>query len=108
MEASGISNTLFAHLSFRSERHKVISSNIANLNTPNYKTKDLVFESELQKAGSNSDLQMTKTHVNHISFDNSTEDKMDMSKYKQMMSIVNEQIQDPKTSQMLNTYISNI
>ena len=76
MEASGVSNTLFSHLSFRSERHKVISSNIANLNTPNYKTKDLVFESELKKAGANSDLQMTKTHVNHISFNTSTQNNI--------------------------------
>ena len=34
-------------MNFRGERQKVISSNIANINTPNYKTKDLVFEDEL-------------------------------------------------------------
>ena len=50
MEASSISSKLFDQLNFRAERQKVISSNIANINTPNYKTKDLVFEDELNSA----------------------------------------------------------
>jgi len=49
MEASSVTNALFNQLNFRGERQKVISSNIANINTPNYKTKDLVFEDELNK-----------------------------------------------------------
>jgi flagellar basal-body rod protein FlgB len=47
MESSSISNKLFEQLNFRGEKQKVISSNIANINTPAYKTKDLVFENEL-------------------------------------------------------------
>ena len=43
MEASSITNKLFEQLNFRGEKQKVISSNIANINTPDYKTKDLVF-----------------------------------------------------------------
>jgi len=35
--------------SFYLERSKVIQSNIANADTPGYRPKDLVFESELQK-----------------------------------------------------------
>lgn len=35
MEASNITNKLFDQLNFRGERQKVISSNIANINTPN-------------------------------------------------------------------------
>lgn len=35
-------------LSYRVERQNVISSNIANLNTPNYKAKELDFESMLK------------------------------------------------------------
>ena len=44
MHASNVSSKLFEQLNFRAERQKVISSNIANINTPNYKTKELVFE----------------------------------------------------------------
>lgn len=39
---------LSAVLDFRSERHKVIASNIANMDTPNYKPKDVVFRDELK------------------------------------------------------------
>jgi len=55
------------------------------------------------------DLMSTLTNaLKNEQQDKGTQDKLDMSKYKQIMSIVNEQIQDPKTSKMLNTYISNI
>ncbi len=37
-------------LNFRTERHKVLSSNIANQETPGYKAEDLVFENALETA----------------------------------------------------------
>ncbi len=67
MHPSHVTQTLFENLSFRSERQKVISGNIASINTPNYKTKELVFESELKKA--NDDLELKVTHDKHIPFD---------------------------------------
>ncbi|PKN13997.1 MAG: flagellar basal body rod protein FlgB [Deltaproteobacteria bacterium HGW-Deltaproteobacteria-24] len=67
MQPSNVTSTLFENLSFRSERQKVISGNIANINTPNYKTKELVFEQELQQA--NDDLKLKTTHNKHIAFD---------------------------------------
>ena len=69
MEASNVTSTLFSQLDFRSERQKVITSNIANINTPNYKTKDLVFDQELDKATSKNTpvLQMAKTSSTHFS-----------------------------------------
>jgi len=66
MEASSVTGLLFNQLSFRSDRQNVISSNIANIDTPNYKTKDLVFESELKKVQDN-DLQLYTTNQNHMS-----------------------------------------
>lgn len=66
MQASDVSNSLFKHLSFRAENHKVIANNVANLNTPNYKAKELVFEKELQRTQNSNDLQMYKTHQMHI------------------------------------------
>lgn len=71
MQASTVTQTLFDNLNFRSERQKVISGNIANINTPNYKTKELIFEQELQKA--NDDLTLKVTHNNHIPFDLETQ-----------------------------------
>ena len=66
MEASSVTNKLFEQLNFRGERQKVISSNIANINTPNYKTKELVFEDELNNSISNS-LQLKCTNSRHMS-----------------------------------------
>ena len=71
MEASSITNKLFEQLNFRGERQKVISSNIANINTPNYKTKELVFEDELNSSMTNS-LQLKATNSRHISNFNSS------------------------------------
>ncbi|NQY22629.1 MAG: flagellar basal body rod protein FlgB [Campylobacteraceae bacterium] len=67
MEISPVKALLFEQLSFRSERQKVISSNIANINTPHYKTKELIFEDEMKKVDKN-DLKMNITHENHIAF----------------------------------------
>ncbi|WP_121628031.1 flagellar basal body rod protein FlgB [Poseidonibacter antarcticus] len=66
MEASNITSTLFNNLNFRAERQKVISSNIANINTPNYKTKDLTFENELKNVQSPI-LELSQTKGNHFS-----------------------------------------
>lgn len=66
MKASNVTDLLFDQLSFRSDRQKVISSNIANINTPNYKTKDLVFENELTKVKQEKDLQMVQTNSMHM------------------------------------------
>ncbi|MGE3299003.1 MAG: flagellar basal body rod protein FlgB [Arcobacter sp.] len=71
MEASSVSSTLFQQLNFRGERQKVISSNIANINTPNYKTQDLVFEDELKNSSFNNTLQLKQTVSNHMSSINS-------------------------------------
>ena len=69
MQASSVSNTLYEQLNFRGEKQKVISSNIANINTPNYKTKDLIFEDELNSATNS--LKLKQTNSRHISSINS-------------------------------------
>ena len=69
MEASSVTNALYEQLNFRGEKQKVISSNIANINTPNYKTKDLIFEDELKSADNS--LKLKQTNSRHItSIDN--------------------------------------
>ncbi|MDI6687263.1 MAG: flagellar basal body rod protein FlgB [Desulfobacterales bacterium] len=43
-------------LDFQSQRHKVIASNIANIDTPNYRPKDIVFKEELKTLISNKNM----------------------------------------------------
>lgn len=66
MKPSSVTQTLFSQLNFRGDRQKVISGNIANINTPGYKTKELVFENELKKAD-DSRLKLYTTDKNHLS-----------------------------------------
>lgn len=54
-------------LDFQSMRHTIISSNIANVDTPGYKAVDIEFEKELRSAiGSEDRLSMKPTHPKHI------------------------------------------
>jgi flagellar basal-body rod protein FlgB len=66
MEPSTLTNILYKKLNFLGERQKVISGNIANINTPDYKTKDISFEDELKKATKDNDLKLKVTHSSHI------------------------------------------
>lgn len=54
-------------LSLRARRHELIVSNIANADTPNYKSFDIIIEDELQKTRPNSDkIQLRTTNSNHM------------------------------------------
>ncbi|MBU5426523.1 flagellar basal body rod protein FlgB [Tissierella pigra] len=48
------------------ERHKAISHNMANENTPNYKRKIVTFEDQLKQSINSRKIDLTKTHKNHI------------------------------------------
>jgi len=77
MQASNVTELLFQQLNFRGEKQKVISSNIANIDTPDYKTKDLKFENELVKSNQEAQLKLTRTHNNHLPLmDNSSKNGM--------------------------------
>ena len=52
-------------LNFRSERSKVITSNIANLDTADYKASDYVFKDDLNQA-MNMRVQLKRTHEKHF------------------------------------------
>ncbi len=55
-------------LDFRSERHKLISSNITNIDTPGYIPKDLIFKKELYEAMEKrvGEVSLLKTHPKHL------------------------------------------
>lgn len=48
-------------LRLRSERANVLSSNLANADTPNYKARDIDFRAEMQARMGRSDLAMART-----------------------------------------------
>ena len=52
-------------LKFRAQRNEVLSSNIANEDTPNYKARDLDFSAALKSAQGTSKISLTKTSAMH-------------------------------------------
>ena len=66
MQPSSVTDILFKQLNYRGERQKVISTNIANLDTPGYKTKELAFKDQLKKAENEFQLKLATTHHSHI------------------------------------------
>ena len=71
MESQGIFkgtfNILERAMDLRSTKHNVVMSNIANMDTPNYKAFDVVIEKEMAKAKKGADATLVKrTHRNHL------------------------------------------
>ena len=48
----GLTNSLERYMDLLAARQKVVASNIANVDTPGYRTKDLNFQAELAEAQS--------------------------------------------------------
>jgi flagellar basal-body rod protein FlgB len=53
-------------LDYRVRNQRVISSNIANIDTPGYRPKQLKFDEELRKAVDGDQLRLRKTDRNHL------------------------------------------
>jgi len=71
---AGLFPILERSLDATSLRQSAISDNIANINTPNYKRKEVSFEEELKLAlnkSSGGELLMSLTHPKHIPMTNS-------------------------------------
>jgi flagellar basal-body rod protein FlgB len=59
--------TLSGMLGYRSQKNKVIMSNIANMDSPDYRPKDYVFKSDLSKAlDDQNSLALAKTDKKHF------------------------------------------
>lgn len=58
-------NMLDTLTDYRSERNKVITSNIANMDTPDYKPSDYVFKDDLSTA-MDARILMKRTHQKHF------------------------------------------
>lgn len=55
-------------LNYASKRNQTISNNIANVDTPFYKAKDVDFNTFLHEAMTNQQMKAKKTHPKHIPF----------------------------------------
>ena len=72
MQISKSYNLLAKALDFRATRAKIISSNIANIDTPYYKAKDIKFEDELLNEAKKlygdetKELELAKTNPKHM------------------------------------------
>jgi len=64
-------NLLSTMLDYRSERNKLITSNIANLDSPDYKTADYVFKEDLHRA---MDKKVPLVRTNEKHFPNTKEE----------------------------------
>ena len=58
-------NMLGASLSLRAKRNEILASNIANAATPNYKARDIDFDTEIKKYQKNGPIEVT--HGEHLS-----------------------------------------
>ena len=55
-------------------RHKVLSSNVANVETPHYAAKDISFQKALERSSQQAiSISLQKTHPDHFAEDLSTE-----------------------------------
>lgn len=65
----GTFQTLENSLNYASAKNRTISSNIANVDTPSYKSKDVVFKNVLNET-LNTSIKTKRTHTEHIPFNN--------------------------------------
>jgi flagellar basal-body rod protein FlgB len=65
---SGSLATLEKTLDLRSIRHNLIASNVANIDTPNYRAFDIMVEEEMQRSGNagRPSIFIERTHPEHI------------------------------------------
>ena len=82
MDPSSVTQLLYKQLTFRSEREKVLATNIANIDTPNYKTKDLKFKDAMDKASQDPVLTLKVTNKAHFQIANHTRRQPNLTTYE--------------------------
>ncbi len=74
MEKVGMSQNLFDRtvgvlsraLDYRVRNQRIISTNVANIDTPGFRPKQLKFDEELQRAVDNENMPLAKTNGKHL------------------------------------------
>lgn len=68
-------------LNLRSKRHRILSANIANIDTPNYKAFDLVLEDQFRRPhGSAGKIQLKRTHNSHLAVEKKPLDRVTLKR----------------------------
>ena len=67
-------NTIECKLDLHLKRHSVLSGNIANHETPNFRAREVDFAGELKKALGEKKADIQKTHQNHMDISGATKD----------------------------------
>nr|WP_026680887.1 flagellar basal body rod protein FlgB [Priestia megaterium] len=67
----GTIHTLENSLNYASAKNRAISTSLANIDTPNYKAKDVVFKNVLSDAMA-SNIEAKRTNSKHLSFQNNS------------------------------------
>ena len=71
-------------LNLRSQRHKVLSANIANIDTPNYKAFDVVLEDAFSQSRPGAgNVQLKRTHGSHLPVQNKSLDRVTLKQTKE-------------------------
>ena len=55
-----------AYMSRLSQRQQIVASNLANIDTPDYKTKDISFHATMQELLADNPLELRKTSPEHL------------------------------------------
>jgi flagellar basal-body rod protein FlgB len=73
----GTINLLQKSLNTRSVQHQVLSSNVANADTPNYKAFEVAVDEELRKLGTGgARIQLARTQSSHLPFGRAEADRV--------------------------------
>jgi len=90
-------------------RHEVLASNIANVSTPGYQRKDVVFEEKLQESMNNAQITGTRTLPQHLPIGNSrsaeTQAEVVVDSSKELASGVNNVDMDMEMSELAKNQI---
>lgn len=90
-------------LDYRAARHKVIVSNIANLDTAGYKPQELVFKEELVKATRNNpEVGLARTHKSHFSLSPSEAKRYEVQQTGEKVDIDSEMTSLAENNLMFN------
>jgi flagellar basal-body rod protein FlgB len=78
---SGTIAILEKSLDLRSRRHQVLASNIANIDTPNYKAFDLVIEEEMANSTNpGGNIKLVRTQANHLAGPTGSSDQVTLKR----------------------------
>jgi flagellar basal-body rod protein FlgB len=66
MEFDQTIQAMGAYMSRLSQRHEIISSNLSNIDTPGYQTKDVSFYATMQELLPDNSLELRKTNPEHL------------------------------------------